>query len=74
MSIPNPAERLVEGLGGRTATAARFGVSNEAVRLWLKNGIPPDRALDIEEATRDAEYAVSSKEVLEYARQAKAAA
>jgi hypothetical protein len=69
--VVNPAERLVEGFGGRPAVARQFGVSPEAVRQWLlpENGIPTDRALDVEEATRKWEAPITSKEVLEYARQ-----
>lgn len=65
----NPAIRLVDGFGGRSAVAARFGVSSEAVRLWLKNGIPADRALDVEEATRDTEFAIGATEILQFVRQ-----
>lgn len=70
----NPAIRLVGGLGGRAATAARFGVSIEAIRLWLKNGIPVDRALDVEEASRKTRFAVTSSDVLHYARHHREAA
>lgn len=70
----NPAERLVEGFGGRSAVAERFSVSNEAVRLWLKHGIPADRALDVEEATRDTPFAISATDVLQFARHQKEAA
>lgn len=71
---PNPAVRLVDGLGGRAATAERFRVSSEAVRLWLKNGIPADRALDVEEETRGTDFAISANEVLQYQRQQRQAA
>ena len=70
----NPAVRLVDGFGGRAATAARFDVSSEAVRLWLKNGIPTDRALDVEEQTRGTDFAILAAEVLQYARRQKEAA
>lgn len=70
----NPADRLVGGLGGRAAVAERFGVSSEAVRLWLKNGIPADRALDVEEATSGTQFAITATEVLEYGRAKKTAA
>lgn len=70
----NPAERLVEGLGGRASTASAFGVTAEAVRLWLKNGIPADRALDVEEATRGKPFAITATEVLHYARRQREAA
>lgn len=64
----NPAARLVDGLGGRANTASLFGISVEAVRLWLKNGIPADRALDVEEATRGTPFSITATEVLQYAR------
>ncbi len=71
----NPAEKLVEGYGGRSAVAAAFEVSSEAVRLWLKQGIPADRALEAEEKTRGkGRYAVSAIEVLRYAKEQRAAA
>lgn len=70
----NPAIRLVEGLGGRAATAAKFEVSIEAVRLWLKNGVPADRALEVEEATSKTRFAVTASDVLHYARAQREAA
>lgn len=70
----NPAVRLVDGLGGRAATAARFGVSIEAIRLWLKNGIPADRALEVEEEGRKARIQVTANDVLHYARSQREAA
>jgi hypothetical protein len=72
--LGNPAERLVKGLGGRAAVAARFEISIEAVRLWLKKGIPTDRALDVERATVGTGYAVTALEILQYARQQRMAA
>lgn len=72
-AIENPAERLVKGLGGRLAVAARFDVSVEAVRLWLRRWIPEDRALEVEEATRGSEFAITATEVLHYARQRRGA-
>jgi hypothetical protein len=39
------------------------------VRLWLKKGIPEDRALEAEEATRGTEHAIAAMEVLLYAKQ-----
>lgn len=70
----NPAVRLVDGMGGRAAVAERFKVSSEAVRLWLKSGIPADRALDVEEETRGTEYAITATEVLQYLRAVRQAA
>ena len=48
-----------------------FGISREAVRLWLKDGIPTDRALEVEEATVRCKPPVTAAEVLEHARQRK---
>ena len=70
----NPAVRLVERFGGRAEVAEHFEISVEAVRLWLKNGIPADRALDVEEATRGTRYAIKASEVLQYARAQREAA
>lgn len=61
-------------LGGRSAVAAAFEVSNEAVRLWLKNGIPPDRALDVEERTKESADPISADDILRFSRRQKAAA
>lgn len=73
-TVENPAERLVRGLGGRLAVAVRFNVSVEAVRLWLLRWIPEDRALEVEEATRGRDFAITATEVLQYARKRRAAA
>lgn len=70
----NPAVRLIEGLGSRAAVAERFSVSIEAVRLWLKSGIPTDRALEVEEETKGTEFAISANEILQYNRAKKVAA
>jgi hypothetical protein len=70
----NPAVPLVEGFGGRAAVAERFGISIEAVRLWLKNGIPTDRALDVEEMTRRTKYPITAAAILQYARTQREAA
>lgn len=61
-------------LGGRAKVAERFRISREAVRLWLVNGIPPDWALDVEDATRGSEFPVSALEILQHAQQRRAAA
>jgi DNA-binding transcriptional regulator YdaS (Cro superfamily) len=64
----NPATRLVARFGSNAEVAKHFSVTREAVRLWLKNGIPPDRALEVEERT---EGEVTAMEVLNYAKQQK---
>lgn len=70
----NPAAKLVERFGSNVEVAKHFGITREAVRLWLKNGIPPDRALEVEDATRGTEHAISATDVLQFARQQKEAA
>lgn len=70
----NPAERLVAYFGSNTAVADHFGISREAVRLWVKNFIPPDRALEVEETTRGTVYAIKATEILQYAKKQRAAA
>lgn len=72
--MENPALKLVEGLGGRAATAAKFRVSSEAIRLWLKRGIPADRALEVEDATRGTAFEIRSGEVLAFNRAQRVAA
>ena len=57
--------------GSNADVAKAFSVTREAVRLWLKNGIPPDRALEVEERSGGE---VTAMEVLNYAKQQKAAA
>lgn len=72
--MDNPAVKLVEGLGGRAAAAARFDVSSEAIRLWIKHGIPADRALEVEEVTRGTDFEVAATDVLQYTKAQRAAA
>lgn len=67
----NPTLKLVERFGDRRKVANRFRVTTEAVRLWLKNGIPPERALEVQDATSGE---VTADEILQYARQKKKAA
>ena len=68
------AQRLVKFLGGdeaslraRQKTARALGVHPETIRLWLRDGIPLERALFIEEKT---DRHVTAEEVLREARQA----
>lgn len=67
-AVDNPAVRLIKAFGSKAETAKRFKVSREAIRLWLKDRIPPDRALDVEQETAGSEHAVSALEVLRYAK------
>jgi DNA-binding transcriptional regulator YdaS (Cro superfamily) len=68
--ITNPAERLRQRFGSNADIASQFNVTREAVRLWMKHGIPETRALEIEEATRG--Y-ITANEILRFARDKKAA-
>lgn len=67
-AVENPALRLLKAFGSKTGVAKRFGVSREAVRLWIKEQIPTDRALDAEEATAGTAHPISALEVLQYAK------
>lgn len=69
-AVTNPANRLIEVFGTRAGIAKRFKISPEAARLWLKDGIPTDRALEVEAATAAAPdgQRISALEVLKYAK------
>jgi DNA-binding transcriptional regulator YdaS (Cro superfamily) len=45
-------ERAID-LCGVSGLAKVCGVSPQAVHKWRANGVPPERVLDIERATRD---------------------
>ena len=68
ITMENPAERLVRKFGGRAGVANRFSVSTETVRLWLKNGIPTDRALEVQEAT---DGAIAAHSILRFAQKSR---
>jgi DNA-binding transcriptional regulator YdaS (Cro superfamily) len=53
MDANSPLQRAVDKFGGRSALAARLGVSTEAVRQWLAgvSKVSADRAVQIETAT-----------------------
>ena len=74
VQVDNPAERLVSGLGGRALVAERFSISIESVRLWLENGIPADRALEVEEITRGTSYAIGAIDILRFRQKRRKAA
>jgi hypothetical protein len=67
--LENPALKLIKLYGSNAAVGRQFSVSGEAVRMWLKNGIPPDRALDVEDGTRETAFPISAMEVLLFAKQ-----
>jgi DNA-binding transcriptional regulator YdaS (Cro superfamily) len=61
-------EKLLDHYNGDKKRAAKsLGVNPETLRLWLRDGIPLERALFIEEKT---DRAVTAEEVLREARQA----
>lgn len=43
-----PLKRAIEIAGSVTMLAEQIGVSRQAVEKWEQNGVPADRALDIE--------------------------
>lgn len=62
----SPQQRLYAYYGGSRKTAAHgMGVTTETIRLWLKNGIPLDRAIEVERKTRGF---VTAEEILKYAK------
>jgi hypothetical protein len=67
--LENPALKLIKLYGSNAAVGRQFSVSGEAVRMWLKNGIPAERALDVEDATRESAYPISAMEVLLFSKQ-----
>lgn len=62
------AEKLIAHYGDKRAVASALDVHEETVRLWLRDGIPLAKAIDVE--TRSGGI-VTAEEVL---REAKAAA
>lgn len=64
----SPQQRLYAYYGGSKKTAAdKLDVSQETIRLWLRDGIPLHRALFVEEKT---EGFVTADEILKWARKA----
>jgi DNA-binding transcriptional regulator YdaS (Cro superfamily) len=64
----NPAEKLIERFGSNAEVARQFDITREAVRQWIENGIPTDRALEVEELT---DGDISATEILKAARKKK---
>lgn len=63
-----PQQRLYAYYGGSKRTAANaIGVTTETIRLWLKNGIPLDRSIEIERKTQGF---VTAEEILRHAKKA----
>ena len=61
------ADRLVKHYGDKKATAKALSVHEETIRLWLRDGIPLAKAIEVE--TRSAGV-VTAEEILREARQA----
>jgi len=64
----SPQQRLYAYYAGsRKIAAASLGVTTETIRLWLKKGIPLDRAIFIERKTQGF---VTAEEILRHAKKA----
>lgn len=64
----SPQQRLYAYYGGSKKTAAHaLKVSDETVRLWLKKGIPLERAFYIEKKTQGF---VTADEIFRHAKKA----
>lgn len=58
----NPlAKKLVAHFGSRPLAASALGVTPETIRLWLKRGIPLEKAIDVE---RKSKGIVTAEEIL----------
>jgi DNA-binding transcriptional regulator YdaS (Cro superfamily) len=44
--------RVSEAAGGPTQLASEIGISVQAIDKWKKNGVPAERVLDVEKATK----------------------
>jgi len=70
MQSMNPAHRLIpHHFPSKLAVARHFGKTKQAIRLWLRDGIPTSNALEIERVTNGA---ITAREILEFAEKAKA--
>jgi len=45
-------EDVIEYFGGRSAMATTFNVDRAAITQWSKGGLPPARAIQIEQLTQ----------------------
>ncbi len=58
----NPlVRRLIDHFGGRGRAAQALGRTGEAMRLWLRDGIPMSQAIDVEMKSKGL---VTAEEVL----------
>ena len=51
MATMNHLNKAISKAGGRKQLADLIGVSRQAVEKWMTYGVPPRRAIQIEEAT-----------------------
>ena len=61
----NPARALIAHFGDIRRTALAMGLSREQVRRWGIHGIPLERAIHVEQASKGV---VSAEQVLAYQR------
>lgn len=54
MNTNTALQKAIEHLGTQAALAQALGVVQPAVSNWLRRGVPPERCLPIEQATRGA--------------------
>lgn len=68
----SPQQRLYAYFGGSRKTAAqKLGVHTETIRLWLRDGIPLQKAVMVERKT---DGFVTAEEILRWAKKHKKAA
>lgn len=66
-NVASPAaEKLVAHFGGRQKAADALGVVGETIRLWRKNGIPLEAAIDVEARSGGV---VTAEQILHEAKQ-----
>ena len=45
-------QQIIDYFGGKSALALALGVERSAVSWWLREGLPPGRAVEIERVTQ----------------------
>ena len=61
------AEKLVSHYGDKRAVADALDVHEETIRLWLRDGIPLAKAIDVETRSKGV---VTAEEILREAKEA----
>jgi hypothetical protein len=61
------AEKLIAHFGDKRAVATALDVHEETVRLWLRDGIPLGKAIEVETRSKGV---VTAEEILEEAKAA----